>query len=121
MFALRRPALGLLATMLGQHARCAVALSMASAGGATPKADMRNVSPPASDAAAQASNPAAFPRGTPRHAGLEPRSNSLDPGRAGPRVLLLTRAGLALDRALPAAGAVRHGDARGGQRAQPVL
>jgi len=62
MFALRRPALGLLATMLGQHARCAVALSMASAGGATPKADMRNVSPPASDAAAQASNPAAFPR-----------------------------------------------------------
>jgi len=57
---LRRPALGLLATMLRHHAKCSVALRMAATGAA--KADMRNVSPPASDAASQANNPAAFPR-----------------------------------------------------------
>jgi len=58
---LRRHGFPLLATLLGHHARCAVALSVAS-GGAMSKVDMRNVSPPASDAAAQATNPAAFPR-----------------------------------------------------------
>jgi hypothetical protein len=63
----RRPVFGLLATILGQHARCAMALSVAS-GGATPKVDMRNISPPASDAAAQATNPAAYPTGMPHRA-----------------------------------------------------
>ena len=60
-----------LLTLLSQHAPAAMALSVAS--GAVPKADLRNVSPPASDTAAQAANPAKYPTGAP-HTGSNPSS-----------------------------------------------
>ena len=63
-----------LLTLLSQHAPAAMALSVAS--GAVPKADLRNVSPPASDTAAQAANPAKYPTGAHR---LKPKQTSRAP------------------------------------------